>query len=171
MSSSIPTKPHECGEDYSFVREGYRCLFGDRCGRRPSCGVLGGGGSSSHSSYYSYNAQQVAVLECALTCLQCIIVQAVEAVFEYFVSVSDSSGVEMGSADSGTTQVDSSESSTANIVVDESPVETLADTGVARSDLVADVGDLVAEDESSSTSSVSFDQLVDSSEENKSLGK
>ena len=30
------------------------------------------------------------------------------------------------------------------------PVETLANTGVARSDLVADVGDLVAEDESSS---------------------
>jgi hypothetical protein len=149
MSSSIPTKPHECGEDYSFVREGYRCLFGDRGGaRRPPGGVLGGGGSSSHSSYYSYNAQQVTVLACALKCIQCIIVQTVEAVFEYFVS--DSSGVEMGSADPVTTQVDSSESSTANIAVDESPVETLANTGVARSDLVAGVGDLVAEDESSS---------------------
>ena len=145
-------KPHECSEDYSFVREGYRCLFGDRCGRRPSGGVLGGGGSSSHSSY-SYNAfphhqQQEAVLACALMCIQHIIVQTVEAVFEYFVS--DSSGVEMGSADPVTTQVESSESSTANIAVDESPVETLANTGVANSDLVADVGDLVAKDESSS---------------------
>ena len=142
-------KPHECSEDYSFVREGYRCLFGDRGGaRRPSGGVLGGGGSSSHSSYYySYNAQQVTVLACALKCIQCIIVQAVEAVFDF---ISDSSGVEMGSADSGTTQVETSESPTANIAVDESPVETLANTGVANSDLVADVGDLVAEDESSS---------------------
>lgn len=113
-------------------------------------------------------------------CIQCIIVQAVEAVFDF---ISDSSGVEMGSADSGTTQVESSESSTANIAVDETPVEILAN-GVANSDLVADVGDLDSTVEVdlpetsegsdmsvASSDSVLFDQLVDSSEGNKSLGK